>query len=839
MSYMFEFSDFSNQDISNWDVSSVTNMSSMFHASDFNQDISNWNVSSVTNMLEMFASCDFNQDIGNWDVSSVTNMSDMFSYAYNFNQDIGSWDVSSVTDMSYMFSASDFNQDISNWNVSSVTDMSGMFNKTDFNHDISSWDVSSVTSMVTMFRRNSYFNQDISSWDVSSVTDMAAMFYDAYDFNQDISSWNVSSVTDMSSMFNGASSFNQDISSWDVSSVTDMAYMFRSAHSFDQSLSSWDISSVTDMSRMFEYVTLSAANYDALLNGWEAQSVQSNVTFHGGNSLYSSDADAARQRLIDNNGWTITDGGMGTEITIDGSFTASNKTYDGSGDAIISSNNLSLSGVASGDDVNLSNVVVAFASSDVADGITVNITSADLTGTDSDNYILSLDGAPTTTANITEAELTISGASASDKVYDGTTEATITGASLDGVISGDAVNISDSSGTFAQSDIGTSISVTPVIGLGGTDAANYTLTQPSGLSADITAKELTVTGASAENKVYDGTTDATIIDASLDGVVSGDDVSLDNAGSGTFAQADVGVGVIVTVSMTISGTDAGNYTLTQPSGLSADITAKELIVTGASAENKIYDGTTDATITGASLDGVISGDAVNISDSSGTFAQSDIGTSISVTPVIGLGGTDAANYTVTQPGDLTADISAKELSISGSFAVEDKEYDGTPTATLTDNQLALDGIIANDDVHLDTVVAEFASAETGSDITVNITNAELTGADANNYTVSLDGAPTTTATITTETGISDVNALSINVYPNPTSGQITIESEAIQNNAYVEIYNMEGVTVLSTRINAPGPTINLNTLPAGIYYLQIESEDNVWIRKVVKEQNGF
>ena len=44
----------------------------------------------------------FNQDISSWDVSSVTNMSGMFRSKF-FNQDIGSWDVSSVTDMSGMF----------------------------------------------------------------------------------------------------------------------------------------------------------------------------------------------------------------------------------------------------------------------------------------------------------------------------------------------------------------------------------------------------------------------------------------------------------------------------------------------------------------------------------------------------------------------------------------------------------------------------------------------------------------------------------------------------------------------------------------------------------------
>ncbi|MDR0772168.1 MAG: DUF285 domain-containing protein [Candidatus Peribacteria bacterium] len=38
-----------------------------------------WNVSSVTNMGSMFRSSGFNQDISSWDVSSVTSMNDMFS----------------------------------------------------------------------------------------------------------------------------------------------------------------------------------------------------------------------------------------------------------------------------------------------------------------------------------------------------------------------------------------------------------------------------------------------------------------------------------------------------------------------------------------------------------------------------------------------------------------------------------------------------------------------------------------------------------------------------------------------------------------------------------------
>ena len=112
-----------NDDISNWDVSSITNMFRMFHsASSFNQDIGSWNVSSVTNLSKMFVYASaFNQDIGDWDVSSVNNMYRMFDRASSFNQDIGAWDVSSVTDMSIMFfRALSFNQDISSWCVTNI-----------------------------------------------------------------------------------------------------------------------------------------------------------------------------------------------------------------------------------------------------------------------------------------------------------------------------------------------------------------------------------------------------------------------------------------------------------------------------------------------------------------------------------------------------------------------------------------------------------------------------------------------------------------------------------------------------------------------------------------------
>ena len=206
--------------------------------------------------------------------------------------------------------------DVSTCDVRDITDMSDMFfGATDFNQDIGSWDVSSVTDMGGMFGNATSFNQDIGSWDVSSVTDMDFMFFGATSFNQDIGSWDVSSVARMDSMFGGATGFNQDIGSWDVSSVTDMDFMFFGATSFNQDIGSWDVSSVTDMVGMFYDATLSAQNYNALLVGWNKLSLTNGVTFHGGNSLYSSAAAiAARANMISAGGhnWTFTDGAQGT-----------------------------------------------------------------------------------------------------------------------------------------------------------------------------------------------------------------------------------------------------------------------------------------------------------------------------------------------------------------------------------------------------------------------------------------------------------------------------------------------------------------------------------------------
>ena len=108
----------------------------------------------------------FNQDISSWDVSSVTQMSLMFDNTNSFNQPLDSWDVSGVQNMGAMFRSTTvaFDQDPSTPGTSRTVTKHGSTcsdGAVAFNQDISSWDVSSVTSMVQMFYGADSFEQNL------------------------------------------------------------------------------------------------------------------------------------------------------------------------------------------------------------------------------------------------------------------------------------------------------------------------------------------------------------------------------------------------------------------------------------------------------------------------------------------------------------------------------------------------------------------------------------------------------------------------------------------------------------------------------------------------------
>jgi len=104
----------------------------------------------------------------------------------------------------------------------------------------------------------------------------------------------------------------------------------------------------------------------------------------------------------------------------------------------------------------------------------------------------------------------------------------------------------------------------------GGDANNASSVSAPLPSQTVAQKNLTISGASAQSKMYDGTTTATIA-GTLSPVVGGDVVTLNL--TGTFANSGVGTGMVVTATCTLGGAAATNYTLTQPTGLMASILA--------------------------------------------------------------------------------------------------------------------------------------------------------------------------------------------------------------------------------------------------------------------------
>jgi hypothetical protein len=250
-----------------------------------------------------------------------------------------------------------------------------------------------------------------------------------------------------------------------------------------------------------------------------------------------------------------------------------------------------------------------------------------------------------------------------------------------------------------------------------------------------------VTGITANNKEYDGTTSASLDLSSpiLVGVVSPDVVTPNTLGAtGAFSSKDVGTGTKVTVAgVTLGGLDAANYTLTQPTP-TASITPKALVVSAVGV-NKVYDGTPDATVTLS--DDRVAGDALTTSYTSAAFADKNVGTgkAISVSG-IDVSGPDVGNYTFNTTAGATADITPRTLTVSATGV--NKIYDGATTATV----ILSDDRVPGDVLTVQYTTANFTDKNVGSNKMVTVTGITVTGVDAGNYTFNTNA--TTTANIT-------------------------------------------------------------------------------------------
>jgi filamentous hemagglutinin family protein len=440
-------------------------------------------------------------------------------------------------------------------------------------------------------------------------------------------------------------------------------------------------------------------------------------------------------------------------------LTAVSRVYDATTTAIVSGTPL-FGGILSGDDATISTSTLAFSFADKNVGTAKPITVSGLaiTGADANNYDLGrVEGL---VASITPATLNVTGVTALDRAYNATTAVALSGGTLTGVLSTDAVSLvtSGAAGTLADRSAATAPRAVTASGytLSGADRNNYVLVQPTGLTATISRFALNLTGLSFD-KTYDGTTTAPISFTGLDRLFAGDVVTVDtSAVSASYADKSasaVARAVTLTGLFGLSGADAANYSLTQPAGpFTGTVARRGITVTGLTIANKTYDGTVTAAIAGTgSFGGAIAGDdlAINVGAINVTFADANAGVNKSVAlSGVTLAGADANNYTATTPTGLTATILPKDLTVTGLAAVS-RVYDRTTTAGVTGTGL-LSGVIAGESITLNESArtGAFADKNVGTAKPVTVSGLSLVGSGtslASNYRLV---APTLTAAIT-------------------------------------------------------------------------------------------
>ncbi len=268
----------------------------------------------------------------------------------------------------------------------------------------------------------------------------------------------------------------------------------------------------------------------------------------------------------------------------------------------------------------------------------------------------------TQTATITTATLTLSGT----QVYNGSTAYAGSNLTATGV-AGETFTITGAglAGNLASKNVQSSSALTTLNGLtlgssgNGGLAANYNAMTTTGSLVNVSKASLLLSGITANNKVYDGNTSATInsTGASYSGLITGDAVTVSS--SGVFADKNAATGKTVTLSSVYSGADVGNYSITNQASTSANISTKALGISGIAAGNKVYDGNTSATInsTAANYSGLVTGDAVTVS-SSGVFADNNVGAGKTVTLTSLYSGADVRNYSITNQASTSANITA-------------------------------------------------------------------------------------------------------------------------------------------------------------------------------------
>ena len=371
-----------------------------------------------------------------------------------------------------------------------------------------------------------------------------------------------------------------------------------------------------------------------------------------------------------------------------------------------------------------------------------------------------LDGVVTGTLVIERKQLTVPGLtlarfyarnqSVTPKISDTeiTPNTNITG-SVSGIITGDDVTVTFLSASFRDYHAGEDKPVDISYDVTGDDIANY-IAPPATLTGRILAKTINVTVAPVfADKTYDGGT-ALPLYATPPTVktwvkTDGDYLSVVPKSTCTLQTPGVGVkSVEVEYDIVFQdGWDETNapvyptdYTLSTKSQVNINVIPKTLDVNDVSTITKVYNASktlSNVSTSGASLTGVITGDQVQIASATATFISANVGTYDDVVVSYTLSGSAAGNYTASRITE--GQITAKQVSVSGSPIVVDRYENGKRDATIDTSGLSIPGIESADrDAVVLIATGQFASSAVGTH-SVTVTYS-LSGIPASNYYLS-------------------------------------------------------------------------------------------------------
>ncbi|MDP4239248.1 MAG: MBG domain-containing protein [Bacteroidota bacterium] len=303
------------------------------------------------------------------------------------------------------------------------------------------------------------------------------------------------------------------------------------------------------------------------------------------------------------------------------------------------------------------------------------------------------------------------------KTYDGNSSSAVK-PSLEGLVSGDAVN-PPAVQAFDNPNVGATHTLI-VSGLtiknGTTDVTeNYTINYvPSSADGAITAKQVSVADPTiTARKVYDGSASATVVEGLLSDLAAGDIGKVTLNATASYSDASAGTGKTITVTYTLSGPSAGNYTAPADYTYSVDaaeIVRKQLAIAPPTAVTvKVVDGNTSAVLTSiGDLQGVEPADIGNVRVmATAGYDNAGAGTNKTITVVYTLTGSASGNYIapadyVIHGAEISDNITLSPLA-SPSPGCENTELElaytvltGAPTRyKLTFNDAALAGGVKN------------------------------------------------------------------------------------------------------------------------------------------------